>query len=88
MQILDQSAITGTHTCVLKNVPRINLKNVLRIDPRNDLENVPRIDPGKLVLSIGDPSTQKLRSTTSSHTGDTHNVRNTIWGLLICTEVQ
>ena len=84
----------------MKNVPRIDLENVnilridprndlenvniLRIDPRNNLENVPRIDPGKLVLLIGDPSTQKLRSTTSSHTGDTHNIRNTIWALLIC----
>ena len=46
-------------------VPKIDLKNVLRIDPRNDLENVPRIDPGKLVLSIVDPSPQQLRSTTN-----------------------
>ena len=53
LRMLDQSAITGTHICVLKNVPRIDLENVLRINPRNDLENVPKIDPGKLVLSIG-----------------------------------
>ena len=46
---LNQSTIMGTHTRVLKNVPRINsrndLKNVPRIDPRNDLKNVPKIDP-------------------------------------------
>ena len=46
---LNQSTITGTHTRVLKNVPRIDsrndLKNVPRIDPRNDLKNVPKIDP-------------------------------------------
>ena len=68
----------------MKNVPRINLKNVLRIDPRNDLENIPRIDPGKLVLLIGDPSHQQLRSTTIVAIQETHTILGTPWALLIC----
>ena len=55
-EFLNRGAITGTHTHVSKNVPRIDpkndlendLKNVPRIDPRNDLEiilkNIPRND--------------------------------------------
>ena len=38
---LNRSTITGTHTRVLKNVPRINS----RINSRNDLKNIPGIDP-------------------------------------------